>query len=260
MDRQTSRALCAINRDFYRRHAAQFSRSRQAPWNGWNRVLRRMQEHGAGAAPWSLLDVGCGNGRLARFCAHHAGRPFTYVGVDSSPELLQLAHAALSELPNVTLLELDVVSDDREVILPRRFRRRFTLVAAFGLLHHIPGRARREALLRELAACVAPGGLLALSLWQFARFERFRRKLVACDAELVERGGHIDQLEAGDHLLPWGPTAGTLRYCHFVDTDEAAQLLCALPELQRVDSFDADGKNGRLNHYVLLKRGDPTAE
>ena len=105
MDQQTSRALNAINRDFYRRHAEEFSRTRQAPWHGWERVLRRMQERGTGAAPWSLLDVGCGNGRFARFCAGQTAQPFTYVGVDASRALLHLARAALSELPQVTLLE-----------------------------------------------------------------------------------------------------------------------------------------------------------
>ena len=39
MNQETVQALHRINRDFYRRCAAEFSASRRRPWPGWERAL-----------------------------------------------------------------------------------------------------------------------------------------------------------------------------------------------------------------------------
>lgn len=242
MNETAAIALAALNRDFYRESAADFARTRSAPWTGWRELLPLLR----GRPRVSILDAGCGNGRFARFLGDALGAPFLYCGIDSSAPLLALAGRALERVPGVRLLQADLVLEPLERALPDE---RFDLVAAFGLLHHVPGESRRRGLVRALAARVAEGGLLALTFWDFAGEPRFERKAQReIPAELS------DQLEPGDVLLRWGPEGSArLRYCHHTDAAEEARLLAELPLAPRL-AFSSDGATGRLNRYRVFER------
>ncbi len=244
----TAHALDAINREFYRSRAAAFSATREAPWPGWERVLAATP--GGPGAPLRVLDLGCGNGRLAPFLADRATAGLAYTGVDRSPELLAEARR---RLPAATLRRLDLMEPERALRpLPERG---YDLVAAFGLLHHLPGFERRTALLAAAGRRLAPGGLLAVSLWRFALFARFAPRRVTLEAWNRRSPTHLDpaELEPGDWLLRFGE-AGDLRYCHFVDAPERARLLAALAAegLRLREAFLADGREDALNEYLLF--------
>ncbi len=84
MRAETAAALKRINRHFYSRHAAEFSARREAPWPGWRRVaegVERRRQDRAGVI--SVLDLGCGNGRLARFLDARWPDGFEYLGVSA---------------------------------------------------------------------------------------------------------------------------------------------------------------------------------
>jgi tRNA (uracil-5-)-methyltransferase TRM9 len=238
----TARALNALNQSFYTHSAALFAATRHAPWPGWRELLPLLRERPAR----TILDVGCGNGRFARFLAAALGAPFLYCGIDASAPLLALAERALSGVPGVRLLRADLVLEPPGAALPDE---RFDCVTAFGLLHHVPQETRRRALLRALAERIAPGGILALTFWDFAREPRFARKTVQpVPPELA------GQLEPGDVLLRWGAEGSPrLRYCHHTDDAEEARLLADLPLEPRL-SFVSDGRSGRLNRYRVLER------
>ena len=61
MNTATQRALAAHTRRFYEEHAIAFSATREHPWSGWQRVIAGVQP----SERLRVLDVGCGNGRLA---------------------------------------------------------------------------------------------------------------------------------------------------------------------------------------------------
>jgi 2-polyprenyl-3-methyl-5-hydroxy-6-metoxy-1,4-benzoquinol methylase len=237
----TAHALNALNRSFYRDSAERFAETRSAPWLGWRELLPLLRRHENAR----VLDVGCGNGRLARFLAAELGAPFLYCGIDASAPLLARAADAIAGLPGARLLNADVVLDPA---LGALHGERFDCVAVFGLLHHVPGEARRRALVAALAERIEPGGILALAFWDFAREPRFAAKIVG------EYPPELGQLEPGDVLLRWGPASSpALRYCHHTDEAEEARLLAGLP-LQDLRSFASDGRNGRLNRYRVLER------
>ena len=247
MDRRTQGQLREINRRFYRERAEAFDESRDHPWPGWERVWAHVGG-GATDAPLRVLDVGCGNGRFARFLAGRAAGPVVYTGIDESPPLLAAARDAASGRADLHAeLVLADVLEDPEAALPAG---PFDCIAVFGLLHHVPGRALREALVGALAARLAAGGHLVFTIWRFEDRERFASRIVPWS-----RAPEIDPgaLEPGDHLMAFGDTSAPTRYCHHCDDDDLAALERAAG-LDLRDRFDADGRSADLNRYVVLGR------
>ena len=190
-----------------------------------------------------MLDVGCGNGRFGAYLAAWLGGEFSYLGLDASPELLELARRRGDLPPDTTLVERDLVAGRCAEALPGGHH---SLVAAFGLLHHVPSFDRRRELLRALGERLEPGGRLAVSVWRFGAFERFRHKQLPFEPSI-----RTTDLEPGDVLLSFGKEPGAVRYCHFLDEEETDRLLAA-GALPCLDRFCADGREGALNHYLVL--------
>jgi SAM-dependent methyltransferase len=259
VDTRTRQQLLRLSTDFYRAHATGFDASRgHQPWPGWERLLEWLPE--PGATTLSILDVGCGNARLATFLAG-AGHRLRYVGVDANSALLDAARERLApELVNqVELVESDFLATSSPgESLPRG---PFDLVALFGVLHHVPGRDWRRRLVRELVDRAAPGGLVAIAAWQFAGRERFERRRVDWRDMAPIGGETIDpsQLEDGDTLLRFGPDPEMPpRYCHQVADREMDDIGTDLGsfglDVDSVDDYRADGSEGDLNRYRVLRR------
>ena len=234
----TAQRLLAINRSFYRRHAADFTRTRRQAWPGWERLLPLLRGRER------LLDVGCGNGRFGRFWARaNTGVPLHYHAIDASLPLLRETEQTMSAFPHVqTRLEWRDIFPDP----PRHGR--YPLIALLGVLHHIPARARRAALLRALGERLSADGVLIVTFWRFGADPRLRGRTLPWPPAFAE------QVEANDFLLPWGDVAaGAVRYCHHFDEAEERELVAA-SGLTLAQSFAADGASGALNAYRILRR------
>ena len=257
MHPRTREQLRALSLAFYEAHAQGFDASRaELPWPGWERIVPLLPKR-----PLSVLDIGCGNGRFARYL--HAARrsdgtglEFDYVGTDASEALLEAARARVPSdaAPHCQwrvhdFLESETPGDD----LPAG---PFSLVVLMGVLHHVPGSEARLALLRAAARRVEPEGLLVFTAWQFASRPRFDRRRVEWSTLGPVRGEAIDvgRLEAGDHLLRFGddPKAPP-RYCHQVSDEEFATWTGALG-LEAIADYRADGAEGDLNRYGIFRR------
>lgn len=234
MKRATIVRLNQINQDFYRATASEFDATRQGGWSGWERLLPALD-----LPLHSLLDLGCGNGRLGVFLAARQAQPFAYIGIDSSADLLARARRQLARNPNIALTLIQ-----RDIVLESLPSERAQLVALFGLLHHVPGFANRRRLLASAAQRVQPGGCLVFAAWRFYERERFRRRIVPWPADL--------DVERHDYLLDWRRGERALRYCHYVDDAEHAQLIAATG-LRVIGDFRADGAEGDLNRYTVLQ-------
>lgn len=234
MDDQTVQRLNAINREFYEVTAAEFDQTRGQPWPGWERLLPYLR------TPLHILDVGCGNGRFGIFLAQHLEGEIIYTGIDNNPALLAAAAAALAERPQVAV---QLAAHDLLEHLPDTTT--YDLIALFGVLHHIPGAARRKELVRDLAARLKPGGLLAFACWRFYEYPRFRERILPWPDDL--------KAEPGDCLLDWRRGAFARRYCHYVDDAEHTTLVAA-SGLTEIITYRADGFTGDVNRYSLLQK------
>ena len=266
MDSETARRLAAINRRFYEERGAEFSRTRGAAWPGWQRLLPALRAQAARARDAGrrlcVLDLGCGNGRFARFLAAElapaagapaaAPAPLAYLGIDASRALTRDARGALRGLAQGALVRADFALGAAALA---GLRGRFDAACCFGALHHVPGRAQRRALLASLADALRPGGLLAFSAWQLHRDRRFPGRRLAFEEWNRSAREPIDlaQLEPGDALLAFGAASGLPRYCHFCDDGGIRALLEGLP-LELLEAWLADGRGDALNRYYLLRR------
>ncbi len=248
MQPETQTKLLALNRRFYATVADPFDATRMATPPGKVELVTRLPL-GASAQPTTVLDVGCGNGRLA-WLLEARGRPIDYVGVDANDHLLTRAREHTQALQQVQARFVQADLSDPEWIqtVPRP-PRGFAVVGCLATLHHLPGVDLRRRVLGDLAALVAARGLIAISTWQFLTSLRMSAKVVDWAAVGIDP----TTVDPGDALLPWQQGGYAVRYVHQLDAAEVADL-AAHAGLRVVDRYQADGKEGNLNLYTLLRR------
>jgi len=252
----TAERLTCITSEFYAQQAQSFSATRQMPWQGWQQCLDAMPQLSAGEK-LSVLDVGCGNLRFARFLCDEVGIvPAKYFAVDNCKPLVESGEVG-THISELIFIELDVIKS----LLDNTLSSRLTvpacdLVVAFGFLHHVPGAQKRIQLLRTLLEKTKPGRFVCISLWQFMNSQKLAAKAQKTTAQgLHALGIDASELEEHDYLIGWQDKADTWRYCHHFSQDELDELLGSLGSDVRVCAqFSADGKDNNLNWYVILQR------
>lgn len=234
MNNETAVKLIDLNRQFYQTFAVQFSATRGSVQPGVRRVLSRLSLEG------EVLDLGCGNGTLAREL-RRLGFTGGYLGLDFSQGLVSIARQGLPE--NFTFLQADLSSPDWVNSLPPR---QFNCVLAFAVLHHLPGKALHRKLLSHVRALLLEGGRFIHSEWQFLHSTRLRLRLQPWESV----GLAADQVDEGDYLLDWRAGGSGLRYAHHFSEAELSGL-AEETGFRVIESFNSDGENGRLGLYQV---------
>ena len=64
----------------------------------------------------------------------------------------------------------------------------------------------------------------------------------------------LTPLEEGDYLLDWDKS-GLPRYCHYFSDEEIEKLIKDMRKhsIEVLTEYSADGKEGDLNKYLILK-------
>lgn len=162
----------------------------------------------AGMGPRTVLDAGCGTGRVA---IELAARGIDVVGVDIDEDMLETAR---TKAPHLEWIGADLATIDLRD--DRGRRRRFDLVVAAGnvMIFLTPG--TEAAVVSALAAHLAPGGSLVAG-FQLAGLDlsRYDAHAAAAGLELTHRwaGWNREAWTGGGdyavsvHRLPPGPLA-----------------------------------------------------
>ena len=250
--------LCALTGEFYRANAESFSQTRQSSWQGWVRLLEVMDARAAERELLRVLDVACGNLRFERYLADALpGRMLSGWAVDNCEPLVEAGERSeFGPLSRIAFQNLDVIarlSGGRlweSLEAPDASR---DLAVSFGFMHHVPLECWRAELLRTLIAKVRPGGFVAVSFWRFLNSDKLARKAQETTIRARAELG-IPELPPNNYLLGWQDTQGLYRYCHHFDEPEIERLLAAVADsAELVSRFEADGKTGNLNEYVVLR-------
>jgi len=252
VDGPTQAKLIGLNRQFYQTFADQFSASRMRLQPGVRLILDRIP------SPAKLLDLGCGNGELARTLARrdHQG---LYVGIDFSKDLLDIARRipaaplehfficadlASSDWPAT----LDDIQSRSSAIQSKAHTFQSDIVLAFAVLHHLPGPRLHQQVIRQIRSLLPSGGEFIHSVWQFLSSERWRKRIQPWELVNISPG----DVEPGDYLLDWRSGGYGLRYVHHFDEVELSDLALG-GGFEVVDGFFSDGEGGRLSLYQVWK-------
>lgn len=204
--------------------------------------------------PLRVLDVACGNGRFLRFLQEALpGAAIAYFAVDDCEQLARDGLAG--DADSVAFQKLDIANSLIDGSIERAIEAPpVDMAVCFGFFHHIPGADSRAALLRALVKSVRPGGHVAVSLWQFAKSPELAAKAVETTAKARVEFGLL-ALDEGDYLLGWQNRQHAYRYCHTFSDEEVADLARAVDrQASLVAHFEADGRTGTLNSYLVFRR------
>jgi tRNA (uracil-5-)-methyltransferase TRM9 len=240
MDEETIQKLLALNREFYAAFAQPFAASRSLSDPALTSILPHIPQRAR------VLDVGCGNGRLALLLDRE--RPgVTYLGIDATPALIEAARAQADKLVGVAA-EFRIADIARPGWSEALSGMSFDRIVALAVLHHVPSFDLRLQVVRESARLLEFGGRLILSTWQFLDSARLRRKVVDwAEVDVAE-----ESLEPGDYLLDWRRGGRGLRYCHLVDEAEVERLAAGSGFRVR-ETFHAGGREGDLSLFAVLE-------
>lgn len=250
--------LCALTGEFYRANAESFSQTRQSPWQGWVRLLEVMDARAAERELLRVLDVACGNLRFERYLADALpGRVLSGYAVDNCDPLVEAGERNESDaLSRMSFQNLDAIERLSAGCLREALEApdaSCDLVVSFGFMHHVPLERWRVELLRTLIAKVRPGGFVAVSFWRFLNSDKLAGKAQETTIRARAELG-IPELPPNDYLLGWQDTQGLYRYCHHFDEPEIERLLAMMADsADLVSRFEADGRTGNLNEYVVLR-------
>jgi SAM-dependent methyltransferase len=234
-----SARLINLNRQFYQTFAVDFSKTRQRLQPGIWQILEGINPSA------NILDLGCGNGELARALAErsHLG---TYIGLDFSAHLLAEAVSSVPETLDAAFLQADLSSQDWEIIIPRTT---FNVILAFSVLHHLPGAHLHRSVLAKIRGLLEPDGHFIHSEWQFMNSPRLRARIQPWETI----GLTASDVDPEDYLLDWRDGGYGLRYVHHFDKDELATLAEDTGFTILKTSF-ADGEGGKLGLYQTWEK------
>jgi 2-polyprenyl-3-methyl-5-hydroxy-6-metoxy-1,4-benzoquinol methylase len=239
MNSSTADYLLEINREFYARFGDSFSATRHRLQPGVRRVLEMLK------GDESILDLGCGNGELARELAKRGHRG-PYLGVDFSLPLLQEAKVQPGGL-SAKFIQADLtkLATAKEQLLESG---NWSVVLAFAMLHHIPSHERRVEILRVVKQLLSRDGLFVHSNWQFLNSEKLKSRIQSWGAVNLSSS----DVDSGDYLLDWRSGGQGLRYVHHFEEQELNELARSCHFLV-VDTFYSDGEGANLGLYQVWK-------
>jgi 2-polyprenyl-3-methyl-5-hydroxy-6-metoxy-1,4-benzoquinol methylase len=228
-----------LDRRFYTEYGHDFSATRERLQTGVLRVIESLR------GDESILDLGCGNGELARTLSRR-GHHGSYLGLDFSLPLLDEAEREDFAFP-VQFMQADLVSDDWEHVIARNDM--FDIVFSFAVLHHIPSLELRLQIIQKIDEHLKPDGMFIHSNWQFLNSPRLKARIQPWES-IGLQGSEVD---TNDYLLDWKRGGKGLRYVHHFDESELNDLAKA-SGFEIIETFYSDGENKKLSIYQAWKK------
>ena len=160
------------------------------------------------------LDLGCGNGFMAKTVLARGGR---YFGLDTSSKLIALAKKRNKSLIKNKSAKF-VVGDALRLPYKDNF---FDFIFSFAVLHHIPSEEKRLKFFSEMRRVLKPAGSAVLINWNLLNDWSRKKFKIAEQLKNPEAG-----FDPGDARVPWKGTKGKSfrRFLHIFSAGELKRL------------------------------------
>lgn len=142
--------------------AKEFDKARDREWPEFSLFLKYLKRQNKKKEIIRLLDLGCGNGRLAQFLKTES---IDYTGVDNNRSLLAIAK---KKNPRSLFRYADIL----KLPFPADL---FDTVWCIAVLHHIPTKKLQLKALKEIKRVLKKNGTLMITVWNLwqARYKNF---------------------------------------------------------------------------------------
>lgn len=245
MDEKTQQFLLSLNQNFYEGYAKSFSSSRYSIQPGIRQLLPDM------LGSHKVLDLGCGNGNLAK-ALFNAGFEGLYIGLDNSQALLKEASESIAgtKEDQFSFFQADLAADWSSRIASGKF----DSIVSFAMLHHLPLDKVQNDFFEQIESLLLPGGHFYLSSWQVKNNQRLQSRIqtwsmVGLDPQVLSEDDLLLDWRAEPDLPP------RYRYVRHYDSALLKQLgESAALKLEK--EFFSDGKEGNLALYQVWKKSE----
>ncbi len=194
----------------YEATASEFSESRSYLWEELKQFKKYVKDGD------TVLDLGCGNGRLYEVFKDMS---IQYVGADNSPSLIEEAKKKWPENEFVVADALDLPFEDGK----------FDIVFMVAILHHLPSEELRLKVLENIKRVLKDDGILIMTNWNLWQKKYLTYVLKYTIFRLFMPDKKVDDIrigdtEFGDTFIPW-KKSGILRYYHAFRKSELKNLV-----------------------------------
>lgn len=149
----------------YDNFAHTFSQSRQnMSWPEIDAILDDIMTSGFA----SVLDIGCGNGRLLTEAKKHNKHTFSYTGSDASIGMIQEARLLHPDTPFVHVSMEDMGS------IPEWQEGQFDAIVFLASFHHLRDEATRLAVLASAKRLLAKNGKIYMTNWNLRDQKKYQ--------------------------------------------------------------------------------------
>lgn len=231
MNSITIKKLLKITNELYEKEAQAFSDTRKEVWE--KEIIDFVNKIEPGS---SVLDLGCGNGRL--FALLHSKRgssgfnsgstQIKYIGTDPSKKFIELNNKKYVICENQPL-------DPQESApvfrigdgLTMNFNNEFDYIISIAVLHHIPSEELQLKFLKNIYQALKPGGKILISTWNRLNdkyrnyFTKEYKQKVLYQFGLVPES--FSDLQYNDLIVPWRQS-GHFRFIHTFEPEELKLL------------------------------------
>lgn len=215
MDKKVREKILRETRQIYNRIAPDFSNTRSKWWRGFGNLAKHVQ------AGDKVIDIGCGNGRMAELFMDSR---VSYWGVDGSDNLIAIARERFKDYSWAKFIVGDILAVDNWNF-PEADKNNFNLALIVAVLHHIPGRDYQLQALKNTGRLLKPGGRLIISNWNLFQKKQFRlywRYMFNYKLKI----GQYGSWSIKDALIPWKlKNDWQMRYVHSFSKRELKRLL-----------------------------------
>lgn len=242
MNKDIQKKLLKIVKRNYEEIADDFSETRKKEL--WPELVKWISEIKDGS---SVLDVGCGSGRLARGLEK---KNIQYVGVDNSERLVGIAESlkykVKSSLPSPRLRQARKFYVGDILDLSNIPENNFDYIFSVAVLHHIPGDDLRVVALQEMKKKLKKDGKIFLTVWNLWSQKKYLKMILRFSfSKLIGQ----NKMDFGDILFDWKDKNGgavSRRYYHAFTKRELTRLIeRANLKIERISK-------DKYNYYLVL--------